>query len=352
MSTNQHLKDAVTRHGVLLNRYSEARAAAAKDLMIKLKGNLILKIHEMSIDGDFVNGGEIQYSKLSAFSERIFDALDKILFGTFENYKKRELVELLKFARSEGVFNANLLTTASTIAFSEPTDSQITLSVMSKQINSGAIKGLSIPELLDEFSKRKTKQVLRVVSDGILEGKTTPQIAKALGELFTFRINNQAMVLARTLTNAASSNVMESTLIENSELLDGYEFVATLDSRTTLICASKDGKKFNIGAGPKPPLHHQCRSRIVPVVKPEYNLGSSVTGGRSSVGSSGPKQVGGETTYGSWLKRQSHDFQDIALGPERAELFRGGKIKIENFVDPTGRTYTLDELQSIYPSAF
>ena len=352
MSTRQYLKDAITRHGVFLNRYSGSRAAAAESLVKKLKGKVLLKIHEVSIDERFIKNDGEKYDESGAFLERILGMLNRILFGAFEQYADHELEELLKFAKSEGIFNANLLTSASTVAFAAPTDGQITLSVMSKKLSSGTMKGLSIPELLNEFSKKKTKQILQVVSDGILEGKTTPQIAKALDELFTFRINNQAMALARTLTNAASSNVMESTLIENSELLEGYEFVATLDSKTTLICASNDGKKFSIGAGPKPPLHYQCRSRIVPVVKPEYDLGASVTGGRSSLGSSGPKQVSGRITYGGWLKRQSHNFQDIALGPERAKLFRGGKIKIENFVDPTGRTYTLSELQSIYPKAF
>ena len=351
MSTRQLLRDSITKHGVFLNRYAGHRAAVAEELMQKLKGKVLLKMNEASV-GDYIKSNKIYRNRSDASLDRDIGMLNKVLFGTFEKYTESELKVLIRFAQSEGMFAAKLLTASSTAIFAAPAKNQLSASVASKKMSTGLIKGLSIPDALSEFGKRKTKQILNVVSDGILEGKTTQGIAKVLNELFDFRIKNQANSLARTLTNAASSNAMESMMLENKGLLEGYEFNATLDGKTTLICASNDGKRFNVGAGPRPPLHFRCRSRMVPIVKPEYDLGAKVTGGRSSKGSSGPKQVGGNVTYGGWLKRQSHEFQDIAIGEERAKLFRGGKLKIENFVDPTGRTYTLNELQAIYPKAF
>ena len=52
-----------------------------------------------------------------------------------------------------------------------------------------------------------------------------------------------------------------------------FQFLATLDSRTSEICAEMDGKKFKVSEGIPgnnvPPLHPNCRSTIVPYFK-EY----------------------------------------------------------------------------------
>jgi len=50
-----------------------------------------------------------------------------------------------------------------------------------------------------------------------------------------------------------------------------YEFLATLDSRTSDVCAEMDGRRFKISDGVPgyniPPLHPNCRSTIVPYFK-------------------------------------------------------------------------------------
>lgn len=52
-----------------------------------------------------------------------------------------------------------------------------------------------------------------------------------------------------------------------------FQFLATLDNRTSEICAEMDGKKFKVSEGIPgdnvPPLHPNCRSTIVPYFK-EY----------------------------------------------------------------------------------
>lgn len=58
-----------------------------------------------------------------------------------------------------------------------------------------------------------------------------------------------------------------------------FQFLATLDNRTSEICAEMDGKKFKVSEGIPgdnvPPLHPNCRSTIVPYFKgyePETRL--------------------------------------------------------------------------------
>lgn len=66
----------------------------------------------------------------------------------------------------------------------------------------------------------------------------------------------------------------------------------------------------------------------------------------------GVKQVKGNTSYESWLRRQSVAFQVEVLGVARAKLFREGKISIGRFVDEQGRTLTLDQLRKLEPMVF
>jgi len=101
-----------------------------------------------------------------------------------------------------------------------------------------------------------------------------------------------------------------------------------------------------------PPAHWNCRSTTIPIIKPEFDMGAKIKGKRPSIGGTGVKQVSSRTTYGGWLKKQPTAFVDEALGVERSKLFRAGKFKIDAFTDPTGRVYTLLQLQKMNPIAF
>ena len=50
-------------------------------------------------------------------------------------------------------------------------------------------------------------------------------------------------------------------------------------------------------------------------------------------------------TYPQWLKKQSKEVQNEALGPNRAKLWRQGKEEITGFTTRDGRMLTLKELQ-------
>jgi hypothetical protein len=77
---------------------------------------------------------------------------------------------------------------------------------------------------------------------------------------------------------------------------------------------------------------------------------------QSSKGSDGPKQVSADLTYYEWLKSQSKAFQDEALGPTRAKLFRDGGLSAERFaqlqLDRQFKPITLAKLKELEPLAF
>lgn len=132
--------------------------------------------------------------------------------------------------------------------------------------------------------------------------------------------------------------------------LGGYLWVSVLDSITSQICRSLDGRLFAFGKGPLPPAHPNCRSTIVADIPDRFSR--SKRDNRPSA--SGPVPAG--MTYYEWLKKQPEPFQNDALGVTRAELFRKGGLSAAAFARLNlGRTFeplTLEEMRRLAPRAF
>jgi hypothetical protein len=134
----------------------------------------------------------------------------------------------------------------------------------------------------------------------------------------------------------------------NKDIVKGVQIVATLDNRTTEICMSEDGKVYDVGDGPRPPFHFNCRTTTTPVLKSLREMGFKSPTGKplsKATRASVNGQVPARQTYGSWLKRQPKAVQEDALGVEKARLFRHGDLTVDRFVDDRRNVLTLDELR-------
>jgi len=103
----------------------------------------------------------------------------------------------------------------------------------------------------------------------------------------------------------------ESSFIANQATWDGYkasgivqkyEYLATLDSRTSEVCRSMDGKVFNLNEKEVginyPPLHPNCRSTVVPYFDDEEDPGQRAA--RDAEGE--VYYVPGNMTYQEWYE--------------------------------------------------
>jgi SPP1 gp7 family putative phage head morphogenesis protein len=136
----------------------------------------------------------------------------------------------------------------------------------------------------------------------------------------------QAEAIARTSIQHVAQQARMATWDENSDLIIGYTFVATLDGRTTSKCRSLDGMTFEMGKGPVPPVHVNCRSTTIPKLPKEFDFLDE-----GATRSSKDGYVAADQTYYGWLKTQPESFQDEVLGPSRAKLFREGGLTAEKF---------------------
>ena len=202
------------------------------------------------------------------------------------------------------------------------------------EIRKGLLGGESVGDMVRRVRGRSTgaydtvtlksgaKRRLYRFEDGVLQATT-----------------RNATAVVRTATNQVSNEAHMSVFEANADVMDGVEFNATLDSNTTLLCASLDGTVWEMGSPDirQPPLHWQCRSTLVPVIKGLEGVGTKAAEG-------GP--VKASTTYEQWLRAQTKEKQDAILGPSRAELFRGNKATLRDMVRKDGSTVRLDELDS------
>lgn len=208
----------------------------------------------------------------------------------------------------------------------------------------------------------------QTVRQGLLSGETTPQIAKKLvgslkfgeraktikqltaaGGQATAIADNQVLSIVRTsinqVTNAAAMQVYEA----NQDVTKEYEYVATLDTRTTAICRALDGQRFEYGKGPQPPQHFGCRSKVVAVVDPDI-LPPSTEATRAAQGGQVPVGM----TYGEWLEKQDLATKVQALGAKKVPYFEmlskkyGPKEAIVKLVQDDGSELTLEQLQARY----
>ena len=173
--------------------------------------------------------------------------------------------------------------------------------------------------------------ISREIRVGITQGESMSKIAKRLRGRLQFGANqemtaraqslaggtgmklanNQVRTIVRTSVNQVRTMANQSVYAANQDITKKYEYVATLDTRTTALCGSLDGKKFRYGEGPEPPQHFNCRSTTVPIIDDEDLRRRFPDTRPSEVG-----RVPQDLSYPDWLKRNPN-MQTQALGNKK-----------------------------------
>jgi hypothetical protein len=224
-------------------------------------------------------------------------------------------------------------------------------------------QGNLLKGFLDDIEADRAKIIRRTVADGFVQNKTTDQIVREIrgtraagyaDGLMEAPRRHVATVVRTALSHYAAFS-QQKVYDANADLIKGYVWVATLDSRTSLECAARDGLEYDTnfkpightlpwGAGPGL-LHFNCRSRRSAVIKSWRDLGVDIEEFTPPARASMDGQVPDKVDYQSWLKDQSAARQDEVLGPTRAELFRKGELSLRDMLGAKGQELTLEELK-------
>ena len=338
MSADDFILDASTRHQIYVQRFAGGQV---KEMLGYLR-DLVFQIEIKLAQAETLS----QAQKLTTNLREVREILEEGLQAASGNL----LTNIEDLAEYEGEFAVKTLNAASTIQAKLPENNIlraiVSQSPMTLLGDNQAQQYLTARQAVETYSTKKTNELLRVIQNGYINGDPVGDISRSVRSVVK-RQTRQADALVRTVTNHISAEARSATHRENSEVVIGEEFVATLDSRTTIGCAALDGKVFGFDEPPQVPRHWNCRSVRVAKLSPKYAQPDE-SGVRSS--QFGP--VSPKTTYSGWLKKQPKAFQESVLGVERAQLYRNGGLSINKFTDDLGRTYTLDELRRLEPLAF
>lgn len=345
-----------TRNQVLLERLKSGEAA---------KFGPFLERMEMLVRMQLVSADVTAYD--AARLARLLGSIEKDLRAVLGEYRTALANDLVDIAIQQAEFEAKALNRVAADKSFEPVippAEQIRAAVLTAPLSVvGYNQGALLEPWLEKWSEGQIEQVSGVIRQGYYQGQTTDQIVRALrgtakaryldGTMDQIRRSDRTVV--RTAIQHMSSVARHETFAKNSDIIVGVQWVATLDSRTTIQCSSLDGKRFPLDAGPRPPIHPNCRSTTVPVLDDAFDvLDKGAT--RSSKGAEGGQQVPAGQTYYQWLKTQPAAFQDAAIGKERGLLLRNGGLSAERFAElQLGQNFqplTLDDMRRLEPLAF
>jgi len=208
-------------------------------------------------------------------------------------------------------------------------------------------------DMLDSWTISEKNRLVRGVQSGFVQGQTTRQIVSQVagaGGLADISERN-AMTVVRTAVAHVSNIAREQVYGSNQDIVQKYQWVSTLDSRTSTVCKSRDAQKYAVGKGPVPPAHPNCRSTTIPVIEDDFLDFLDEGAKRAARGADGGTQVDASTSYYDFLKQQPAWFQDEALGPARGKIFRNSGVSPEEFrtisVDGYGRPLTLQQMADL-----
>ncbi len=313
----------------------------------------------------------------------------------------------LTFERSEEVANAAQYTTIEEIKEAYKRGRKAEKARRKKEIkplnkkelnavlNYSPIEGETVAGWFQRWQNNDLERIAQAVRQGAAESLSIYEIVRKIrgtkengykdGVVQTTQ--SSASTVARTLINGVSNVARFETMRQNADALDGVQFLATLDARTSFICASLDGKIWKgdeIRNAARPPLHPNCRSTLIPYIelvdadgkpieddltraaanadfdklaKDAYNADAKARGlsrrwddlapstrkkyyyqaqrdWEARNGRNAYRQVPAKTNFREYFENQPDDFKRAWLGEGRYLLYKNGQATLDDLIKP------------------
>lgn len=288
-------------------------------------------------------------SRTKAKLTKMLKDLTETLYALGNDWDEKLAADLQELAKYEAKWTADTMADGTGVDFTTPSPEQVWSAVKFQPLALDG-KPVEFMQMVKGWKETEVARLVQGVKSGFVQGLTTRQIVKSvvgpggLGDVS----ERHAATVVRTALNHVSTQARMMTLEKNGDVVTGYELVVTFDSRTSPICRNwPPGKVYEIGKGPLPPFHGNCRTVTSPVVSAEFDL-LDAGAKRAARGADGGMQIDANTSYYDFLKQQPAWFIDDALGPVRGKIFRNSGMTPEEFrvasVDGYGRPLTLKEM--------
>lgn len=343
---NEQLLDGQIAHAISIERYKAGEVKRVLTLLNKAEADLEAQITRrlIKIEQRGYDLGKDTTARLDTLLKQIRDQRKALYDSLYADLSD----EMILLAASEVDFQVNLMNAAASVDLELATPTAKRLQAI---VRSQPMQGAVLREWVSTLERDDVKRISDTIKVGIVQGKTTDEIVRGITGTKKLQYSDgviaisrrDAAAVVRTAITHTANRAREEMWAENAEIIEGVQWLSTLDGRTSAVCRVNDGKVFEVNKGPRPPAHFNCRSIMVAYFGPEFIVGS-----RASV--NGP--VPADLTYSDWLKRQPAAVQDDILGKTKGKLFRDGGMTLDKFVDSQGKELNLDQLKMRDRAAF
>ena len=343
MSINNDILDKVIAHAIEIERYKEAEVRRTVTFLNSQILRDVKEQIEKRLNSIATATRPTGLQSLKSL-QRLENELDDILTAGYASLSAQTKEELLAFARLESTIATRQISTALPSGVNIRLN-QATVGALRDAVTKRPFEGRILRDWYRDLERSARLNIKDQLNIGLSSGESTNQITRRLLNTNSGVFNNlrrNAATVARTAVKHTATQAKVETYKANSKYIKKIQWVSTLDKRTSLTCQSLDGQVFAVDKGPRPPAHHNCRSEVVPIVDGWEKFGLKNPPPRTRASLDG--QVPDTIKYPDWLKKQPRATQNEVLGPTRAELFRQGKVGINNLVDQQNRPLDLAQV--------
>lgn len=353
LSANDALVDLYMERAIDLLRLEAGTRDKVLEFLAELETELVAHIAKAGLSG------EVDAAKERKRLVALLKVVQDTIKGTYRDIAMLMASEIREIIDNEATWTGNAINTATKAEF---VDAGLTRGFLRTIVSDALIMGASSEEwwgrqaggLRDKFAD----EMRRGIALGEPNSKLIDRVRGKTGQPGIMDVSrSSAERLVRASVQAAANTAREAMYGENDDLIASLQWHATLDTRTSLWCVTRDGHHYSNDDKHKPKdggppwlegpgkLHWGCRSTSVPILKSWRDLGIDEDEIPLTTRASMDGQVPAQQSFETWLKKQSVARQNTILGPGRADLWRRDKISFRDLLDQSGRPLTTEQLR-------
>lgn len=380
LNVSDKVQDLSIIHAINLERIKASQVSTVLDILDDLGKDIELKLEKIDPTGV---GPTYRARRLASLLEQVKQTSK----AHFSKAKAASDKGLKGVASASAKATQNIINGSLGVSLGATLPPAATLSVLASNT---LIQG----EVVGEYWKTQNAQItgnfIRQMRIGITGGENLQSLIQRVrgtkaanyADGIMKVAKNKAEALVRSSVAAVNNEALIKTYQANADLFNGYQWLATLDSRTSDICKARSGLTWDMDFQPighgigwtAPPAHFNCRSTVIGVLKPWADLANKPL---PAVGAGTLKEeltksltarglspalisrainktqqsmdgfVAGDINFEDWLKGKSERFQKAILGEQKWELWNNGKIGFVDLVDQKSIPRSIEELKAL-----
>lgn len=216
----------------------------------------------------------IEKNKLTKLPIELELKIIKLIQRAYQLLQKQSEKEIAKIGSYENSYNNLLLASLLAVKFKKE---NITQKEVLKELTDNEVIDLKFPKSIKVQELDTSNLLVKVIKQGIKNGDSSKLITNNMLTKINVK-QSQLNSLIRTTTANIINESNYKAFERNKDFIKKLKYSAVLDSRTTDICRSRNGKLYSIEESKSMiPAHWNCRSFFIPVIDDDFLLEDNYT---------------------------------------------------------------------------